>query len=74
VVGFNSHLVHVKLLDGEPLSEGPFIVRLTSDEMGMIAWALMRYSMSQELPRDDGSARKLFSDLSYQFADIVGIH
>jgi hypothetical protein len=63
----------MRLLDGEPLSEGPFIVKLTADEMGMIAWALMRYSMGQELPNDT-SVRKQFSDLSYQFADVVGIH
>lgn len=73
MVGFNSHLVHVKLLDGEPLSDGDFIVKLTAEEVGLIAYGLMLQSRSSELP-PDAWARKPSEELSYKFADLVGIH
>jgi len=63
----------MKLLDGEPLSEGPFIVKLTSEEMGLIAWALSLQANTGELPAD-AWGRKPSRELSYQFADVVGIH
>lgn len=59
------------LLDGEPLSEGPFIVKLTAEQIGLIAWALMRYADSPEVHADN---KKSIRDQSYWFAGIVGIH
>jgi hypothetical protein len=63
----------MKLLDGERLSEGPFIVKLTMEEMGLIAWSLMYTANGRELGNNT-QAREDSRQLSYQFADVVGIH
>ncbi len=63
----------MKLLDGEPLSEGPFIVKLTAEEVGLIAWGLMHQSNCEKLP-PDAWGRKPSYDLSWEFAILVGIH
>ena len=63
----------MKLLDGEPLSEGPFIVKLTDEEVGLVAWALMLQANSRELPAD-AWVRTPSRNLSWEFAALVGIH
>lgn len=63
----------MELINGERLSGGPFTVKLTEEEMALIAYALMGQANSNELPAD-AWVREPSRPLSYQFADVVGIH
>lgn len=63
----------MKVLDGEPLSDGDFIIKLTAEEVGIIAYGLMSQANSTAVPPTAWVCEPS-RDMAYRFADLVGIH
>lgn len=62
----------IEVIDGIPLSGSDFIIKLTTEQVSLIAWGLLWYA--QEGLHPASAMIRTAKDMSYEFAALSGDH